>query len=109
MFLSRVSSRIQACLEYLLKNDVLSTLERLADQDRPFGIKAEVLNAFNLLVALLDERFLLHNAVSLMPYVEYTLSHIKDEDMNIMKPEHVLLTWDWRLCVGCLLIRSIGR
>lgn len=58
-------SETGACLEYLLKNDVLSTLERISENDRPMGIRAEVLNAFNLLVALLDEKFLVHNAVSL--------------------------------------------
>lgn len=60
----RSGSTTGACLEYLLKNEVLSELEKLADNDRPAGIKAEVLNAFNLLVALLDEKFLVHNAVS---------------------------------------------
>ena len=61
-----VGSSTGACLEYLLKNDVLSALERLAEADRPSGVKAEVLNVFNLLVALLDERFLVHNAVRRM-------------------------------------------
>lgn len=67
-----------ACLEFLLKNDVLSTLERLADTDRPFGIKAEVLNVFNLLVALLDERFLVHNAVRPSPSAFF--GHVTDLD-----------------------------
>lgn len=67
-----------ACLEFLLKNDVLSTLERLADADRPFGIKAEVLNVFNLLVALLDERFLVHNAVRPAPSASF--GHVTDLD-----------------------------
>lgn len=66
-----------ACLEFLLKNDVLSTLERLADADRPFGIKAEVLNVFNLLVALLDERFLVHNAVR--PQLVFSLAEGRPE------------------------------
>ena len=68
-----------ACLEYLLKNDLLSELERLCEADRPHGIKgtpmmlmmtylltcepAEVVRAVNNLVVLLPERFLVHNAV----------------------------------------------
>lgn len=29
------------CLEYLLRNDVLSELEKLSENDRPSGIKGE--------------------------------------------------------------------
>ncbi|KAF7322964.1 hypothetical protein HMN09_00076000 [Mycena chlorophos] len=52
-----------ACLEYLLKNDVLGTLVRLSETDRPFGIQAEVLRAVQNMVILLDEQFLVHSAV----------------------------------------------
>ncbi|OCF33450.1 hypothetical protein I317_04133 [Kwoniella heveanensis CBS 569] len=52
-----------ACLEYFLKNDLLSQLERLCEPDRPHGIKAEVLRAINNLIVSLSERFLVHNAV----------------------------------------------
>ncbi|KAG7452527.1 uncharacterized protein BT62DRAFT_958440 [Guyanagaster necrorhizus] len=52
-----------ACLEYLLKNDVLGTLVRLSETDRPFGIQAEVLRAVQNMVVLLDEQFLVHSAV----------------------------------------------
>ncbi|WRT67743.1 uncharacterized protein IL334_004715 [Kwoniella shivajii] len=52
-----------ACLEYFLKNDLLSQLERLCEPDRPYGIKAEVLRAINNLIVSLSERFLVHNAV----------------------------------------------
>ena len=62
--LARSHSETGACLEYLLKNDVLGVLERMSESDRPSGVRAEVLNVFNLLVALLDEKFLVHNAVS---------------------------------------------
>ncbi|KAJ4000800.1 Retinoic acid induced 16-like protein-domain-containing protein [Lentinula boryana] len=51
------------CLEYLLKNDVLGTLVRLSEADRPFGIQAEVLRAVQNMVVLLDEQFLVHSAV----------------------------------------------
>jgi hypothetical protein len=51
------------CLEFLLKNDVLGTLVRLSEADRPFGIQAEVLRAVQNMVVLLDEQFLVHSAV----------------------------------------------
>ncbi|KII88529.1 hypothetical protein PLICRDRAFT_41693 [Plicaturopsis crispa FD-325 SS-3] len=52
-----------ACLEYLLKNDVLGTLVKLSEPDRPSGIQAEVLRAVQNMVVLLDEQFLVHSAV----------------------------------------------
>ncbi|GJE95135.1 Retinoic acid induced 16-like protein-domain-containing protein [Phanerochaete sordida] len=52
-----------ACLEYLLKNDVLGTLVKLSESDRPVGIQAEVLRAVQNMVVLLDEQFLVHSAV----------------------------------------------
>lgn len=52
-----------ACLEYLLKNDVLGTLVKLSESDRPSGIQAEVLQAVQNMVVLLDEQFLVHSAV----------------------------------------------
>ncbi|KAG1731891.1 Retinoic acid induced 16-like protein-domain-containing protein [Suillus lakei] len=66
--LVRESSRTEegatgACLEFLLKNDVLGTLVRLAEPDRPSGIQAEVLRAVQNMVILMDEQFLVHSAV----------------------------------------------
>ncbi|ORX40138.1 Retinoic acid induced 16-like protein-domain-containing protein [Kockovaella imperatae] len=52
-----------ACLEYFFKNDLLAHLERLCENDRPHGIKVEVVKFINNLVVLLSERFLVHNAV----------------------------------------------
>ncbi|KIP09146.1 hypothetical protein PHLGIDRAFT_103418 [Phlebiopsis gigantea 11061_1 CR5-6] len=52
-----------ACLEYLLKNDVLGTLVKLSEADRPVGIQAEVLRAVQNMVVLLDEQFLVHSVV----------------------------------------------
>lgn len=43
--------------------DVLGTLVRLSETDRPFGIQAEVLRAVQNMVVLLDEQFLVHSAV----------------------------------------------
>ncbi|KAG8829204.1 hypothetical protein FRC17_006987 [Serendipita sp. 399] len=53
------------CMEYLLKNvkDVLGTLVKLSEPDRPAGILAETLRAISNMVVLLDERFLVHSAV----------------------------------------------
>ncbi|KAG2020299.1 hypothetical protein CC2G_005656 [Coprinopsis cinerea AmutBmut pab1-1] len=50
-------------MEYLLKNDVLGTLVRLSETDRPSGIQAEVLRAVQNMVVLLDDQFLVHSAV----------------------------------------------
>jgi hypothetical protein len=66
-------------LEYLLKHgafstassimfcssfpDVLGTLVRLSEADRPSGIQVEVLRAVQNMVILLDEQFLVHSAV----------------------------------------------
>ncbi|KIY50908.1 hypothetical protein FISHEDRAFT_37958 [Fistulina hepatica ATCC 64428] len=52
-----------ACMEYLLKNDVLGILVRLSESDRPSGIQAEVLRAIQNMVVLLDEQFLVQTAV----------------------------------------------
>ena len=43
--------------------DVLGTLVKLGESDRPFGIQAEVLRSVQNLVVLLDEQFLVHSAV----------------------------------------------
>lgn len=66
-------------MEYLLRNgefaiasdrnlliaiiDVLGTLIRLSELDRPSGILAEVLRTVSNMVVLLDEQFLIHSAV----------------------------------------------
>lgn len=43
--------------------DVLGTLVRLSETDRPSGIQAEVLRAVQNMVVLMDEQFLVHSAV----------------------------------------------
>jgi hypothetical protein len=43
--------------------DVLGTLVKLSETDRPSGIQAEVLRAVQNMVVLLDEQFLVHSAV----------------------------------------------
>lgn len=53
------------CLEYLLKNDILGELVRLVTSNRPPRLKAkgDAIRLFANLVILLDERFIVHNAV----------------------------------------------
>jgi hypothetical protein len=43
--------------------DVLGTLVRLSETDRPSGLQVEVLRAVQNMVILLDEQFLVHSAV----------------------------------------------
>jgi len=43
--------------------DVLGTLVRLSETDRPPGIQAEVLRTISNMVVLLDEQFLVHSAI----------------------------------------------
>lgn len=43
--------------------DVLGTLVKLSEPDRPFGIQVEVLRTVQNMVVLLDEQFLVHSAV----------------------------------------------
>jgi hypothetical protein len=47
----------------ILLSDVLGTLVRLAEPDRPSGIQAEVLRTVQNMVVLMDEQFLVHSAV----------------------------------------------
>ncbi|KAI9631978.1 Retinoic acid induced 16-like protein-domain-containing protein [Dioszegia hungarica] len=51
------------CFEYLIRNDLLSTLVKSSEPDRPHGIKGEVVRSLNNLVVLLSDRFLNHHAV----------------------------------------------
>lgn len=53
----------QASFLNSLAADVLGTLVRLSETDRPPGIQAEVLRAVSNMVVLLDEQFLVHSAV----------------------------------------------
>lgn len=53
----------QLYLIVLAPTDVLGTLVRLAEPDRPSGIQAEVLRAVQNMVVLMDEQFLVHSAV----------------------------------------------
>lgn len=54
------TSSIMSCSTF---SDVLGTLVRLSELDRPSGIQVEVLRAVQNMVILLDEQFLVHSAV----------------------------------------------
>ncbi|KAF9098804.1 hypothetical protein BGX23_005155 [Mortierella sp. AD031] len=51
------------CMEYLLKNTVLAILVNNAEGDQPKGIMGETIRTIASMINLLDDRFLVHNAV----------------------------------------------
>ncbi|KAL7324791.1 hypothetical protein PS15p_209931 [Mucor circinelloides] len=52
------------CMEYFLKHGVLQYLVTAAEKaDYPVGIRGEAIQMINNLIELLDDRFLVHNAV----------------------------------------------
>ncbi|KAK9761517.1 hypothetical protein K7432_013525 [Basidiobolus ranarum] len=51
------------CMEYLLKNNILSELVTLSENDTLNGIRGEVIRLISSMINLLDDRFLVHNAV----------------------------------------------
>jgi hypothetical protein len=57
------SSTPSSIIFYSSFPDVLGTLVRLSETDRPSGIQVEVLRAVQNMVILLDEQFLVHSAV----------------------------------------------
>ncbi|KAK9760757.1 hypothetical protein K7432_014876 [Basidiobolus ranarum] len=50
------------CMEYLLKNNVLSKLVVLSGKNSPNGIRGEVIRLISSMINLLDDKFLVHNA-----------------------------------------------
>ncbi len=57
-------SHTGACMEYLLKYDVLTQLVHLSVDDRPKGVRGETIRTLTNLIILLDERFLSRHAVN---------------------------------------------
>ncbi|KAG0314585.1 hypothetical protein BGZ99_008048 [Dissophora globulifera] len=51
------------CMEYLLKHSVLAKLVNNAEGDEPKGIMGETIRTIASMINLLDDRFLVHNAV----------------------------------------------
>ncbi|GJJ69078.1 hypothetical protein EMPS_01424 [Entomortierella parvispora] len=51
------------CMEYLFKNNILTKLVNSAEGDQPRGIMGETIRSMASMINLLDDRFLVHNAV----------------------------------------------
>ncbi|KAG0356399.1 Retinoic acid induced 16-like protein-domain-containing protein [Gamsiella multidivaricata] len=51
------------CMEYLLKHNILAKLVNMAEGDQPKGIMGETIRTIAAMINLLDDRFLVHNAV----------------------------------------------
>ncbi|KAI8139326.1 Retinoic acid induced 16-like protein-domain-containing protein [Fennellomyces sp. T-0311] len=68
------------CMEYFLKNGVLHYLVSVAEKaDYPVGIRGETIRAVANMVDLLDDRFLVHNAVH-RPTVKLLRFCVLDQD-----------------------------
>ncbi|KAI0231868.1 hypothetical protein L0F63_006344, partial [Massospora cicadina] len=52
-----------ACMEYLLKHDVLGALVNISEADYPPGIRGETIRTLATLINLLDVKFLIHTSV----------------------------------------------
>ncbi|CAG8569677.1 15906_t:CDS:2 [Funneliformis caledonium] len=66
------------CMEEFLKNNVLRELEKLAENDIPKGIRGEIIRTVAQMINLLDDRFLVHNAVH-QPTVQLLRTCVHDE------------------------------
>ncbi|CAG8526716.1 3013_t:CDS:2 [Acaulospora morrowiae] len=51
------------CMEEFLRNKILDELVNYAEIDVPKGIRGEIIRTFGSMIDLLDDRFLVHNAV----------------------------------------------
>ncbi|KAK9717923.1 hypothetical protein K7432_005869 [Basidiobolus ranarum] len=51
------------CMEYALKNNIIDSLVQLSEADMPPGIRGETIRAVSNMINLLDDKFLIHNAV----------------------------------------------
>ncbi|KAG0197949.1 hypothetical protein BGX28_008567 [Mortierella sp. GBA30] len=61
--LDDASGTTGVCMEYLLKHNVLVKLVNNAEGDEPRGIMGETIRTIAAMINLLDDRFLVHNAV----------------------------------------------
>ncbi|KAJ2893715.1 hypothetical protein GGI21_005388, partial [Coemansia aciculifera] len=52
-----------ACMEYLLGNNILDELVRLAERDQPLGIRGVVISNLSTFVSLTDDKLLVQKAV----------------------------------------------
>ncbi|EXX66005.1 hypothetical protein RhiirA5_392144 [Rhizophagus irregularis] len=66
------------CMEEFLRNNILKELVALAKPDVPKGIRGEIIRTVAQMINLLDDRFLVHNAVH-QPTVQLLRTCVHDE------------------------------
>ncbi|RIA87617.1 Retinoic acid induced 16-like protein [Glomus cerebriforme] len=66
------------CMEEFLRNNILKELVTLAKPDVPKGIRGEIISTVAQMINLLDDRFLVHNAVH-QPTVQLLRTCVHDE------------------------------
>ncbi|KAG9297723.1 hypothetical protein G9A89_011238 [Geosiphon pyriformis] len=69
------------CMEEFLRNNILSDLVKLSETDYPPGIGGEVIRTVASMIDLLDDRFLVHNAVH-QPTVKLLRTCVHDEQQS---------------------------
>ncbi|RUS17204.1 Retinoic acid induced 16-like protein-domain-containing protein [Endogone sp. FLAS-F59071] len=78
------------CMEYFLKNGVLSVLVNISEGDYPLGIRGETIRTVASMINLLDDtRFLVHNAVH-KPTVKLLRTCVLDERQSEMYHEDLV-------------------
>ncbi|KAG5457920.1 MAG: Retinoic acid induced 16-like protein, partial [Olpidium bornovanus] len=80
------------CLEYLLKNNVLSVLVDVSDPDIPLGLRGEAVRTMSSIVQLLDDRVLAHAAVHapVLKLLKMTVSDRTRSERNYDCPVRLL-------------------
>ncbi|CAG8498532.1 10297_t:CDS:2, partial [Ambispora gerdemannii] len=80
------------CMEEFLRNNILSDLVALSEKDYPLGIRGEVIRTVASLIDLLDDRFLVHNAVH-QPTVRLLRDCVQNEQNEIYHEDLVDLMY----------------
>ncbi|KAL1919808.1 uncharacterized protein VTP21DRAFT_1739 [Calcarisporiella thermophila] len=78
-----------ACMEYFLKNGVLSVLVNLSEADYPIGMRGETIRTVASMINLLNDRFLVHNAVH-KPTIKLLRTCIMDERQSELYHEDLV-------------------
>ncbi|RUP50273.1 Retinoic acid induced 16-like protein-domain-containing protein [Jimgerdemannia flammicorona] len=77
------------CMEFFLRNGVLSVLVNISESDSPFGIRGETIRTMASMIDLLNNHFLVHNAVH-KPTVKLLRSCVLDERQSEMYHEDLV-------------------
>lgn len=78
------------CMEHFLKNGVLSVLvNNISEGDYPLGIRGETIRTVTAMIDLLDDHFLVHNAVH-KPTVKLLRTCVHDERQSEMYHEDLV-------------------